>query len=98
MLRRDVFAFLRENIKKHKNACDKKIQHLLYENLHKQEEIIAAELTLLLQSATLPFPRFTYGNHAATLVQYLTVGVLTAASTAYRTDHRDIYTMEKQGL
>jgi hypothetical protein len=65
----DVFAFLRENKHWHKTR-DKKIQHLLCENIQKQVEIIVAELSLLPQSTTVPFPRFTYGNHAATLVQY----------------------------
>jgi hypothetical protein len=37
----DVFAFWVENIDWHK-GCDKKIQHLLCENIQKQLEMIVA--------------------------------------------------------
>jgi hypothetical protein len=75
----DMFAFLRENFTCHKSACDKKIQHLLCENIHKHPEIIVVKPTLQHQSTTVSFPRFTYGNHAATLpaIPYA-VSVLTA--------------------
>jgi hypothetical protein len=53
-----------------KNTCDKKIQHLLCKNIQKQVERIVDELSLLRHSTTVAFPRFTYGNHADTLVQY----------------------------
>jgi hypothetical protein len=87
---------VREKIGCHKIPCDKKIQHLLCENIQKQVEIIVAVLSLRTHSTTAPFPRFTYGNHADTLAQYPYRQVLTAAqhSTAYS----DIYIMEKQGL
>jgi hypothetical protein len=78
--------------------CDKKIQHLLCENIQKQAEIIVAELSLLPQSTTVPFPRFTYGNHAATLVQYRTVSVPDGSKHSKQYRSRDIYIMEKQGL
>jgi hypothetical protein len=93
-----VFAFLRENIWRRKSACDKKIQHLLCENIQKQVERIVAELSLLPQSTTVSFPRFTYGNHAATLVQYLYRQPIDGRKHSTPQDHRDIYIMEKQGL
>jgi hypothetical protein len=81
-----------------KTPCDNKIQHLLCENIQKQVEIIVAELSLLPQSTTVSFPRFTYGNHAATLVQYFYRQRIDGSK--HRTPHgyRDIYIMEKQGL
>jgi hypothetical protein len=95
ILLRDVLAFLRENIRRHKTTDDKKIQHLLCENIQKQVEIIVEELSLLRHSATVSFPRFTYGNHAATLVQY---PCRHPDGSKHSTDDCDIYIMEKQGL
>jgi hypothetical protein len=62
--------------------CDKKIQHLLCENIQKQVEIIVGVPCLRIQSTTVSSLRFTYGNHTDTLVQYPYRQILTAASTA----------------
>jgi len=59
-----------------KISCDYKIQHQAYEKNQELVFLIVAELSFDVHFVALPSPRFTYGNHTATLALNL--------STAFR--------------
>jgi hypothetical protein len=62
---------------------DNKIQHIHCENIHKPREMQSANIIYAANRQRLRLRRFTYGNHAATLVQNLSVSILTASSTVH---------------